>query len=123
MEAGDASRLKAPEAENAKLRRIVAERMLDMSAMKELLENHWRAYGDAQSLRLSDAELRLSERRSCRLVGLARPVQQHRRYRGRLLHFRSPSFHDPGRQLCARKKRVQIVGCQHSHGRSHLFGG
>jgi putative transposase len=34
MEASDARRLKALEAENAKLKRIVAEQMLDMSAMK-----------------------------------------------------------------------------------------
>ena len=41
MEASDAKRLKALEAENAKLKRIVAEQMLDMSAMKELLQEHW----------------------------------------------------------------------------------
>ena len=41
MEASDARRLKALEAENAKLKRIVAEQMLDMSAMKELLQKHW----------------------------------------------------------------------------------
>jgi putative transposase len=40
-EASDARRLKALEAENAKLKRIVAEQMLDMSAMKELLQKHW----------------------------------------------------------------------------------
>lgn len=36
IEAGDAKRLRALEAENAKLKRIVAEQMLDMSAMKDL---------------------------------------------------------------------------------------
>ena len=41
MEAGDAKRLGALEAENAKLKRIVAEQMLDMSAMKDLLQKHW----------------------------------------------------------------------------------
>lgn len=41
MEAGDAKRLRALEAENAKLKRIVAEQMLDMSAMKDLLQKHW----------------------------------------------------------------------------------
>ena len=34
MEASDAKRLRALEAENAKLKRIVADQMLDMSAMK-----------------------------------------------------------------------------------------
>lgn len=37
MEASDAKRLRELEAENAKLKRIVADRMLDMSAMKDLL--------------------------------------------------------------------------------------
>lgn len=41
MEASDAKRLRALEAENAKLKRIVADQMLDMSAMKDLLQKHW----------------------------------------------------------------------------------
>ena len=41
MEGGDAKRLRALEAENAKLKRIVADQMLDMSAMKDLLQKHW----------------------------------------------------------------------------------
>ena len=41
MEAGDAKRLRASEAENAKLKRIVADQVLDMSAMKDLLQKHW----------------------------------------------------------------------------------
>lgn len=41
MEASDAKRLRELEAENARLKRIVADQMLDMSAMKELLGKHW----------------------------------------------------------------------------------
>ncbi len=41
MEASDAKRLRELEAENAKLKRIVADQVLDMSAMKELLGKHW----------------------------------------------------------------------------------
>ncbi|BAQ68817.1 transposase [Rhodovulum sulfidophilum] len=41
MEASDAKRLRELEAENAKLKRIVADQMLDMTAMKDLLEKHW----------------------------------------------------------------------------------
>ena len=41
MERSDAKRLRDLEAENAKLKRIVADQMLDMSAMKELLQKHW----------------------------------------------------------------------------------
>jgi putative transposase len=41
MEASEAKRLRELESENAKLKRIVADQMLDMSAMKELLEKRW----------------------------------------------------------------------------------
>ncbi len=41
MEASEAKRLRELETENAKLKRIVADQMLDMSAMKELLQKHW----------------------------------------------------------------------------------
>lgn len=41
MEASDARRLRELESENAKLKRLVAEQMLDMTAMKELLQKHW----------------------------------------------------------------------------------
>jgi putative transposase len=41
MEASDAKRLRELEAENAKLKRIVADQVLDMSAMKELLGKQW----------------------------------------------------------------------------------
>jgi len=37
----EAKRLKALEDENAKLKRLLAEQMLDMAAMKELLSKKW----------------------------------------------------------------------------------
>jgi len=41
VEVSEARRLKALETENAKLKRIVADQMLDMSAMRELLAKNW----------------------------------------------------------------------------------
>lgn len=41
MTVSEAKRLKALEDENAKLKRLVAEQMLDMVAMKELLSTKW----------------------------------------------------------------------------------
>ena len=41
LDASDARRLRDLESENAKLKRIVADQMLDMSAMKELLAKNW----------------------------------------------------------------------------------
>ncbi len=41
LEVSDAKRLRELESENARLKRIVADQMLDMSAMKELLSKNW----------------------------------------------------------------------------------
>lgn len=41
MDASEAKRLRELEIENAKLKRIVADQMLDMSSMKELLAKNW----------------------------------------------------------------------------------
>ena len=41
MEVSDARRLKALEDENAKLKRLLAESMLDASALRELLSKKW----------------------------------------------------------------------------------
>ena len=41
LEVSEARRLRALEGENAKLKRIVADQVLDMSAMKDLLEKRW----------------------------------------------------------------------------------
>ena len=41
MEAREAKRLRELEAENAKLKRVVADQTRELSAMKELLEKRW----------------------------------------------------------------------------------
>ena len=41
MDASEARRLRELEIENAKLKRIVADQMPDMSSMKELLAKNW----------------------------------------------------------------------------------
>ena len=41
MTVSEARRLKALEDENAKLTKLLAEQMLDMAAMKELLSKKW----------------------------------------------------------------------------------
>lgn len=41
MTLSEAKRLKALEDENSKLKRLLAEQMLDMAAMKELLSKKW----------------------------------------------------------------------------------
>ena len=41
MDVSDAKRLKALEDENAKLKKLLAETMLDVSALRELLSKKW----------------------------------------------------------------------------------
>ena len=41
MEASDAKRLRELEAENAKLKKLLAEQMLDVAALRELLAKKW----------------------------------------------------------------------------------
>ena len=41
MDVSEAKRLKAPEAENAKLRRLYGDAMLDNAGLKELLAKKW----------------------------------------------------------------------------------
>ena len=41
MDVSDAKRLKALEDENAKLKKLLAEAMLDASALRELLSKKW----------------------------------------------------------------------------------
>ena len=41
MDVSDAKRLKAPEEENARLKRLLAESMLDQAALKDLLSRKW----------------------------------------------------------------------------------
>jgi len=41
LEGNELKRLKALEAENARLKRLVAEQALDNQALKELLRNNW----------------------------------------------------------------------------------
>jgi len=41
MEASDARRLKTPEVENAKLKKVLAEQMMDVSTLKEMLGNNF----------------------------------------------------------------------------------
>lgn len=41
MDVSDAKRLKALENENAKLKKLLAEQMLDAAALRELLAEEW----------------------------------------------------------------------------------
>ena len=78
MEASEAKRLQELESENAKLKRIVAVQMLDMTAMKELLAKKLvTPMAKRKAVGFLMTEMGLSERRSCRIAGLSRSANQY----------------------------------------------
>ena len=87
MDVPEAKRLKQLEDENAKLKRLLAEAMLDASALRELMSK--KMVGPAAAQREGVAHLRavmsLSERRASAIVGADRTMIRYR--------FRRPRAH------------------------------
>jgi len=78
LEVNEARRLRELETENARLKKIVADQILDMSAMKELLaKNLVTPMARRKAVGFLMTEMGLSERRGCRIVGLPRSVYQY----------------------------------------------
>jgi putative transposase len=73
----EAKRLKQLEDENAKLKKLLAEQMLDAAALRELLAKNGRARRQARRRRAS-AGRDLSERRACSLVDADRKMTRYR---------------------------------------------
>ena len=79
MDVSEAKRLKALEDENAKLKKLLAEAMLDASALRELLSKNGRARRQARGRRAwRRAVMGLSERRACALLGADRTMIRYR---------------------------------------------
>ncbi|MEO1200838.1 MAG: IS3 family transposase [Pseudomonadota bacterium] len=79
MDVSDAKRLRALEDENARLKKLLAEQMLDASAMRELLFK--KMVGPVvkrDAVAHLQAKLGLSERRACRIVGSDRTMVRYR---------------------------------------------
>ncbi|WP_426527616.1 IS3 family transposase [Bradyrhizobium sp. McL0615] len=75
MDVSEAKRLKALEEENAKLKTLLAEQMLDAAALRELLFK--KMVGPAAkraAVAHLEAEMGLSERRACSIVGADRKM-------------------------------------------------
>ncbi|HMN20916.1 MAG TPA: IS3 family transposase [Ottowia sp.] len=78
MEASDAKRLRELEAENAKLKKLLAEAHLDMHALKSVLGGKALApQVKREAIAQMVNEHHLSERRACGLVGLSRDSYRH----------------------------------------------
>ncbi|MBM2716321.1 IS3 family transposase [Mesorhizobium caraganae] len=79
MDVSDAKRLKALEDENAKLKKLLADQMLEASALKELLFK--KMVGPAakrEAVAHLQAVMGLSERRACSIVGADRKMIRYR---------------------------------------------
>src|SRR3981081_4314746 len=77
MDVPEAKRLKQLEDENAKLKKLLAEQMLDAAALRALLAKNGRARRQARRRRAS-AGRDLSERRACSLVDAGRKMTRYR---------------------------------------------
>ncbi|MGV1868645.1 IS3 family transposase [Rhizobium sp. VS19-DR96] len=72
MEVSEAKRLKALEDENARLKKLLAEQMLDAAALRELLaKNVWSA-AKRDAVTHLKAVMGLSERRACQIISADR---------------------------------------------------
>lgn len=79
MDVSEAKRLKALEDENAKLKKLLAESMLDAAALRELLAK--KMVGPAarrEAVAHLKAGMGLSERRACKIVGADRKMIRYR---------------------------------------------
>ncbi len=79
MEVSEAKRLKEFEDENAKLKKLLAEQMLDAAAMRELRSKDGRArYVSRDAVAHLRAVMGLSDRRACSIVGADRKIVRYR---------------------------------------------
>jgi putative transposase len=81
MTVSEAKRLKALEDENAKLKKLLAEQMLDMAAMKELLSKMITPAVKREAVAHLKAHLGLSERRACEIAGADRKMVRYQSQR------------------------------------------
>ncbi len=70
MEVSDARRLKALDEENRKLKKLLAEAMLDVATLREALDQNFDARRTENSRELAIEEKGYSQRRACGLIGL-----------------------------------------------------
>nr|WP_265575501.1 MULTISPECIES: IS3 family transposase [Bradyrhizobium] len=78
MDVSEAKRLRALEEENAKLKKLLAEQMLDAAALRELLSKMVGPAAKRAAIAHLQAVMSLSERRACSIVGADRKMIRYR---------------------------------------------
>ncbi|WP_220150133.1 IS3 family transposase [Marinobacter pelagius] len=82
LEVSEARRLKALEEENARLKKLLAESMLDTEALKAALNRKLLTVGNKrEAVRTMLSETTISERKACSLVGLSRATMRYQSQR------------------------------------------
>ncbi|MGE4374014.1 MAG: IS3 family transposase [Xanthobacter sp.] len=81
MEPSEAKRLKALEDENAKLKRLLAETMLDNTTLKDLLSKMVTPAARREAVAHLEQSYEMSERRACSLIGADRSSVRYRHRR------------------------------------------
>ena len=75
LEVSEAKRLKALEEKNAKLRKLLAEQMLNAAALREFLSKKWSGpAAKREGVAHLRAAMGLSERRACSIMGAEGPL-------------------------------------------------
>lgn len=78
MEVSEAKRLKALEDENARLKKLLAEQMLDAAALRELLQKMVGPAAKREAVTHLKTVMGLSERRACQIISADRKTIRYR---------------------------------------------
>jgi len=89
MEVSEAKRLKALEDENAKLKKLLAEQILDTAALRELLSKMVGPAAKRDAVAHLKAIMGLSERRACQIISADRKTIRYRSSRPPEIELRS----------------------------------
>ena len=106
LDVSEAKRLKQLEEENAKLKKLLAEQMLDAAALRELLSKNGRAAVKREGVAHLQAVMGLSERRACSIVNADRKMIRYRSCRPPDTELRTHL-----RDLAHERKRSAIGDC------------
>ncbi len=89
MEVSEAKRLKALEDENARLKKLLAEQMLDAAALRELLQKMVAPAAKREAVTHLKTVMGLSERRACPIISADRKTIRYQSNRPVATEFRA----------------------------------
>ena len=124
LDVSDAKRLKALEEENARLKKLLAEAMLDASALRELLSEKMVGPGaKREAVAHLRAVMQMSERRDCLVIAADRTTIRYRSRRpdDASLRSRLRDLADAGRRFGYRRLFVLLRRVVDTAGRNRTY--